>query len=39
MEYYDWEDDMENFFWGHGLESIVNIYYAEETSAKDVLIW
>jgi hypothetical protein len=35
MEYYDWEDDMEDFFWGCGLESVVKIYYAEETSAKD----
>jgi len=36
MEYYDWEDDMENFFWGRGLESVVKIYYAKETF---VLIW
>lgn len=38
-EYYDWEDDMEDFFYGRGLESPMYIYYAEETVVKDVLMW
>ena len=29
-EYYDWEEHMEDFFWGRGLESTLKMYYAEE---------
>jgi hypothetical protein len=38
-EYYDWEDHMDDFFWGHGLESALKMYYAEETMATDILYW
>jgi len=38
-EYYDWEEHMEDFFWGRGLESALKMYYAEETMAKDILHW
>jgi hypothetical protein len=38
-EYYDWEEHMEDFFWGRGLKSALKMYYAEETMAKDILLW
>ena len=37
-EYYDWEEDMEDFFWGRGLESALKMYYADETFVNDVFI-
>ena len=33
-EYYDWEEHMEDFFWGRGLKSALKMYYAEETWLK-----
>jgi hypothetical protein len=39
QEYYDWEEHMEDSFWGRGLESALKMYYAEETMAKDILHW
>uniref|UniRef100_A0A0E0R905 Uncharacterized protein n=1 Tax=Oryza rufipogon TaxID=4529 RepID=A0A0E0R905_ORYRU len=38
-EYFDWQDAMENFFEGRGFQSVVKMYYAEETFDKDVLLW
>jgi len=38
LEYFDWEESMENFFQGHRLQQS-EIYYAEQTLAKDVLHW
>ena len=38
-EYYDWEEHMEDFFWGRGLASALKMYYAEETMAKDISHW
>ena len=38
-EYYDWEEHMEDFFWGRRLASALKMYYAEETMAKDILHW
>jgi hypothetical protein len=39
QEYYVWEEHMEDFFWGHGLESALKIYYAEEIMATYILHW
>ena len=33
-EYYDWEEHMEDFFWGRGLASALKMYYAEEQWLK-----
>jgi len=38
-EYYDWEEHMEDFFWGRGLASALKMYYAEETVATDISHW
>ena len=38
-EYYDWEDDMEDFFCGRGLESRIKIFFAKRTFSKQVLQW
>ena len=38
-EYYDWEEHMEDFFWGRGLTSALKMYYAEETMATDISHW
>ena len=38
-EYYDWEEHMEDFFWGRGLASALKMYYAEDTMAKDISHW
>ena len=38
-EYYDWEEHMEDFFWGRGLASALKMYYAEETMSKDISHW
>jgi hypothetical protein len=37
FEYYDWEDAMEYFFWGHGLESRMKIFFVKRTFSKQVL--
>jgi hypothetical protein len=29
FEYYDWEDAMEEFLWGRGLESHMKIFFAK----------
>jgi len=38
-EYFDWEEHMEDFFWGRGLASALKMFYAEETMANDILHW
>jgi hypothetical protein len=37
--YYDWEDDMEEFLWGRGLESHMKIFFVKRTFSKQVLQW
>jgi hypothetical protein len=37
FEYYDWEDAMEDFLWGHGLESRMKIFFAKRTFSNQVL--
>jgi hypothetical protein len=37
FEYYDWEDAMEEFLWGQGLESRVKIFFAKRTFSIQVL--
>jgi hypothetical protein len=39
FEYYDWEDAMEEFLWGHGFESHMKIFFAKRTFSKNVLKW
>jgi hypothetical protein len=29
FEYYDWEDAIEGFLWGRGLESCMKIFFAK----------
>ena len=38
-EYYDWEDDMEKFLWGRGLNSAMQLFYAKQTFSEVVLSW
>ena len=38
-KYYDWEEYMEDFFWGRGLASALKMYYAEETMSTDISHW
>jgi hypothetical protein len=39
FEYYDWEDAMEEFLWGRGLESRMKIFFVERTFSRHVLQW
>jgi hypothetical protein len=39
FEYYDWEDAIEGFLWGRGLESCMKIFFAKRTFSKQVLQW
>jgi hypothetical protein len=32
FEYYDWDDAMEDFLWGHGLESRMKIFFQHALS-------
>jgi hypothetical protein len=38
-EYYDWEDAMEDFLEGRGLESHMQLYFSKETFSKGVILW
>jgi hypothetical protein len=38
-EYYDWEDDMEKFLWGRGLNSAMQLFYAKKTFSEVLLSW
>jgi hypothetical protein len=37
FEYYDWEDAMEEFLWGRGLESHMKIFFAKRTFFQIIL--
>jgi hypothetical protein len=37
VEYYDWEDAMEDFLWDHDLESHMKIFFAKRTFSGQVL--
>jgi len=37
-EYYDWEDDMEKFLWGRGLNSSMQLFYARQTFSEGVFV-
>jgi hypothetical protein len=39
FEYYDWEDAMEEFLWGRGLDSHKKIFFAKRTFSMQVLQW
>jgi len=39
LDYYNWEDDMEDFFWGCGLESRMNVFCARCTFSESLLKW
>ena len=39
LDYYNWEDDMEDFFWGCGLESRMKVFFARRTFLESLLIW
>jgi hypothetical protein len=39
FEYYDWEDVMEDFLWGRGLEPRMKIFCAKRTFSKQVFKW
>ena len=39
LDYYDWEDDMEDFFWGHKLESRMKVFFARRTLSESLLKW
>jgi hypothetical protein len=39
FEYYDWEDAMEEFLRGRGLESRMKIFFAKRTFSRQVLQW
>jgi hypothetical protein len=34
---YDWDDDMENLLWGRGLNSCMQLFFAEQTISYGVL--
>ena len=36
-EYYEWDDAIEDFLWGRGLESHMKIYFARRTFSDRVL--
>ena len=36
LEYFEWEESLDDFFYGRWLS---DIYYAEETLAKDLFYW
>ena len=36
LEYFEWEENLDDFFYGRWLS---DIYYAEETLAKDLFYW
>ena len=38
LEYFDWEESLEDFFWDRPLQQS-EIYYAEKTLANDVFYW
>ena len=38
LEYFDWEESLEDFFLGHRLQRL-EIYYAQKTLANDVFYW
>ena len=38
-EYYDWEDAMEDFLHGRGLESHMKMHFVKHTFSKHVLQW
>jgi hypothetical protein len=39
FEYYDWEDAMEDFLWGHGWESRMKTFFAKRIFSRQVLQW
>jgi hypothetical protein len=39
FEYCDWEDAMEDFLWGRGLESRMKKFFAWHTFSTSVLQW
>jgi hypothetical protein len=39
FEYYDWDDALEDFLLGHGLESRMKIFFARHTFSASVLQW
>ena len=39
LDYYDWEDAMEDFFWNRGLESRMKLFFARRTFSDDVQRW
>jgi hypothetical protein len=39
VEYYGWEDAMEDFLWDCGLESRMKIFFAWHTFSSSVLQW
>jgi hypothetical protein len=37
-EYYDWEDDMEKFLWGRGLNSAMQLFYAKKIFSEVLFV-